>query len=331
MNPQIIENAVPAVLDSAVAALAEESNRPITDPASMNIAVISPTPASIHASGALTPTHLGSPIGLGLRPQTLSRGSKVRNASQASGPNSVVGGSRSPSPTRRSFSVSVPPTNASPGSQSPRMTVERQNSIPASVSQLVPGAFGLGSGLGSASPTQASSTNVSPQMSPLSNIMSLSPQAQDGMPPFVGTYDPHGGTSHSPSHSQGGLSPLINNASKRLSFVSYSDILNSAPLSAVPFSSIITSEEPPPHIPAVLGSTSEVPASGSSAIGASEGEWLGGEYEREGFGRGLEARLEAVLNMEKETSQRAGSGASPELNATMVSVEGHGLAPIVAQ
>jgi len=279
-----------AVLDSAIAALTEDSNQQINDPTTMNIAVISPTATTVHASGTFTPTGMSSPGGLRSLGTNPSRGtsiSKTRNFSMHSGPNSVVGGSRSPSPTRRSFSVNVPGGQASPGSQSPRIPSMQSNT-------LVSGTFGT------SSPTATSSVNVSPSMSPLSNIMPLS--AQEG---FAGPIAE--AQSHSPSYSQGGLSPLLSQASKRLSFVSYSDILNSAPLSSVPFSTIITSDEPPPHLPAVMGSTMEnVPASGSSVVGSDAGEWLGGEWEREGFGKGLEERLEAVLNKERD-----GQPASP--------------------
>lgn len=112
----------------------------------------------------------------------------------------------------------------------------------------------------------------------------------------------------------------MSQASKRLSFVSYSDILNSAPLSTVPFSTIITSDELPPHIPAVLGQSVEnVPGSGSSVVGSEGGEWLGGEYEREGFGRGLEARLEAVLTKESDVNGQVAlsSVSEPEEDAAI--------------
>jgi len=296
LNPQIIENAVPAVLDSAIAALTEDSKLPSSDPATMNISVIGPTSPSAIASGALTPTGMNSP---GHRNVSSSRAvsvSKARNIGGASGPSSVVGGSRSPSPTRRSFSVNLTTGQVSPGSQSPRPAAERQNSL---TTPGVPGAF--------VSSPAGSSVNVSPSMSPISNIMSLS--AQDGV-----SSPATEAQSHSPSHSQGGLSPLVSPSSKRLSFVSYSDILNSTPISTVAFSSIITSDELPPHIPAVMGSNPEntVPASGSSTFGSDSGEWLGGEYEKEGFGRGLEARLEAVLNREHDTHSQTGLATLPE-------------------
>jgi len=305
LNPQVIENSVPAVLDSAVASLTEDSKKTAGDPAGVDIAVIGPTATSVNASGALTPTGTGthSPGQRGFNPSRAVSVSKARNIGGASGPSSVVGGSRSPSPTRRSFSVNLSTGQISPGNQSPRIPAERTNSFG---TPAVPGGF---TNSPPALPTSGSSLNVSPSMSPLSNIMSLS--TQDGLASPVMESQGLGlgqGQGHSPSHSQGNLSPVISSSSKRLSFVSYSDILNSTPISTVHFSSIITNDELPPHIPAVMGSNVEhVPPSGSSAFGGSEsGEWLGGEWQKEGFGKGLEERLEAVLNREHEGQTQPG-------------------------
>jgi hypothetical protein len=114
------------------------------------------------------------------------------------------------------------------------------------------------------------------------------------------------GQGHFPSHSQGRLSPILSQSSKRHS---YSDILKSCPISTIPFSAIITSDELPPHIPAMMGNHTEntVPGSSSSAFGSDGGgEWLGGEWKREGFGKGLEERLEAILDKEAEGHAPAG-------------------------
>jgi hypothetical protein len=37
-------------------------------------------------------------------------------------------------------------------------------------------------------------------------------------------------------------------------------------------------------------------------MGEEGGEWIGGEWEREGFGRGLEERLETVLKESRPSS-----------------------------
>ncbi|KAF9269789.1 hypothetical protein L218DRAFT_940029 [Marasmius fiardii PR-910] len=103
---------------------------------------------------------------------------------------------------------------------------------------------------------------------------------------------------------------------KRLSFMSYNDLLTSTPLSTVPLSSLTNSVEPPPHIPPVAGyPVSDYPhthaGSNAPSIKGSPGvitsvkerEMLddlglvGGEWEREGLGRGLEERLEAIVGM----------------------------------
>jgi hypothetical protein len=123
------------------------------------------------------------------------------------------------------------------------------------------------------------------------------------------------------------LPPSPKLARKRLSFMSYSDLLSSTPASTQPLSSLTTSAsstEPPPHIPGVSGlnianalSHHLVGSSGSSSIHGSPfvafsglgslthvgkkdsvamlDNNVGGEWEREGLGRGLEERLEALV------------------------------------
>lgn len=146
--------------------------------------------------------------------------------------------------------------------------------------------------------------------------------------------NPHAQLSHPPSPSH--------TAQKRLSFISYSDILASTPISTLPLSSLTSpgNMEPPPHLPSVSLSVSSVgitpgPVSAvgmgsrsvslsASAAGSArnsmfiDGMWgpgglgpadvkepdstdglasddAGGEWEREGLGRGLEERLEALM------------------------------------
>lgn len=106
-------------------------------------------------------------------------------------------------------------------------------------------------------------------------------------------------------------SPLA--TTQRLSFISYTDLLTSAPSSTLPLSSLTTSatvSDPPPHLLSVLGVPKHV---GGGSAGASprnsfygdrdvrEGreclfiEEAGGEWEREGLGQGLEERLETLM------------------------------------
>lgn len=90
-------------------------------------------------------------------------------------------------------------------------------------------------------------------------------------------------------------------ASKRLSFMSYADLLASTPVSMVPLSSFTTcaSSEPPPHIPGVTGFAHSHSNPGSITGRDRDSiallDDIGGEWEREGLGKGLEERLEALM------------------------------------
>ena len=127
------------------------------------------------------------------------------------------------------------------------------------------------------------------------------------------------GTSQPPSPSHG--------ANKRLSFMSYSDLLTSTPSSTLPLSMLTTSAssiDPPPHLPSLTqvhyhhhpatpsatGSVRGFPIGGNGHghghghAGPKHGarqdslsvqDDVGGEWEREGFGKGLEERLEASI------------------------------------
>ncbi|KAF6750001.1 hypothetical protein DFP72DRAFT_911556 [Ephemerocybe angulata] len=102
---------------------------------------------------------------------------------------------------------------------------------------------------------------------------------------------------------------------KRLSFMSYSDLLTSTPASTHTLSSLTTSAstvEPPPHIPSVSGLNlaSSIASASPSAAASLRGfspsatspgkresmallDNVGGEWEREGLGKSLEERLES--------------------------------------
>ncbi|KAH9043722.1 hypothetical protein EDB85DRAFT_1911865 [Lactarius pseudohatsudake] len=107
--------------------------------------------------------------------------------------------------------------------------------------------------------------------------------------------------------------PSPHASTKRLSFLSYTDLLTSVPSSTLPLSSLTTSAtvaDPPPHLLTVLGIPQHV---GGGSTGASprnsfygdrdvregrEGLFIddcGGEWEREGMGQGLEERLESLM------------------------------------
>ncbi|KAI0321120.1 hypothetical protein OF83DRAFT_1274794 [Amylostereum chailletii] len=135
--------------------------------------------------------------------------------------------------------------------------------------------------------------STSPPPEPSSPLQSISPNTS--------------GLSHPPSPHA---------AAKRLSFLSYTDLLSSAPSSTVPLSSLTTAAtamDPPPHLPSVLGLPQQ--HVGSSAGGSTRSSWYadlrdvregreglfveeaGGEWEREGLGQGLEERLESLMGM----------------------------------
>ena len=99
--------------------------------------------------------------------------------------------------------------------------------------------------------------------------------------------------------------------------MSHTDLLTSAPSSTFPLSTLTTSatvSDPPPHLLSVLGIPQHVGV-GSASAGASprtsfygdrdvregrEGLFIsdvGGEWEREGLGQGLEERLESLMTI----------------------------------
>jgi hypothetical protein len=87
--------------------------------------------------------------------------------------------------------------------------------------------------------------------------------------------------------------------------MSYTDLLTSTPASLVPLSSYTTSAsaDPPPHIPSVSGLTQASAAASIHGVHISGGgardsiaiDDIGGEWEREGLGKGLEERLEGLM------------------------------------
>lgn len=108
--------------------------------------------------------------------------------------------------------------------------------------------------------------------------------------------------------------PSPHTATKRLSFISYTDLLASTPSSTLPLSTLTTSAtaaDPPPHLLSVLG----IPQHGGGSVNASprtsfygdrdvregrDGLFIddgGGEWEREGLGQGLEERLESLMTV----------------------------------
>lgn len=87
-------------------------------------------------------------------------------------------------------------------------------------------------------------------------------------------------------------SPSPNAAAKRLSFLSYSDLLASNPTNTVPLSTLTTEPATPPHMPSLID--------GGTVKGIGFDEWV-----REGLGMGLEERLEAVSGAASPVSARS--------------------------
>ncbi|KAJ7049939.1 hypothetical protein C8F01DRAFT_1213092 [Mycena amicta] len=102
-------------------------------------------------------------------------------------------------------------------------------------------------------------------------------------------------------------------SNKRLSFMSYTDLLSSTPTSTQPLSALTAPSSSPGHIPGLALADSSITAAGSAYSGSAApslrnfgflaGEEdrtmddVGGEWEREGLGKGLEERLEALQSV----------------------------------
>ncbi|KAI0338392.1 hypothetical protein BDW22DRAFT_1409577 [Trametopsis cervina] len=278
-----LDQSVPTVLDSAAEALILD----IDDKEAMeSIAIVAPVPFEFPGGSS----GFTSPI------------------SQLS--------SRSPSPNgtsnRRSVLVNLP--SPSPSFTLP-LPLQSQNSQ---------GVSGFG-----ASPARPSvQTSSSPPAPP--SIISSAPASEDSSP-TTATHHDHPLHSLSGNASPGGSTPTANatlsshappspnGPSKRLSFISYTDLLTSAPASTMPLSSLTLSaqaNEPPPHLPSVIGipqAQAQGQASSAASIhsSVSAAAWVterdptadlvsdqGGEWGREGLGRGLEERLEALMSLE---------------------------------
>ncbi|KIJ60821.1 hypothetical protein HYDPIDRAFT_116679 [Hydnomerulius pinastri MD-312] len=290
-----LEQSVPSVLDSAASILAASS--PMEED---HIAVV--TPARERDRGFRS--GFASPIG-SLR-------------------------SRSPSPTRSplghrtSLLLSVPGSpsaqppatllSSSPKEPQARLTIQTS---PAVVSPSATATTAKKAGRSSPSintPTSAYySTLSSVESSPTTTTVEHPPQMLSPPVPVPQTQPP---LAISPSSTYTGspyAHPLnlshppspTHGASKRLSFMSYTDLLASTPVSMVPLSSFTTcvSSDPPPHIAGVTGFGNTQSSGGSIHGGIGRGDRdsiallddVGGEWEREGLGRGLEERLEALM------------------------------------
>ncbi|KAH9914338.1 uncharacterized protein B0H18DRAFT_1087829 [Fomitopsis serialis] len=255
-----LEQSVPSVLDSAATVLAASD---VQDDDFDAVSIITPAPPdSGYRSGFASPSSRMS--------------------------------SRSPSPTgvspgrRTSLLFSTSPT-------SPLQFIHTQAQSPVPIAPLptVPATptSAYYSAAASAVPSEVNSEASSPTTAthhehPLHSLPTSQPTTITIPAPFI----PH--------------PPSPKAAAKRLSFLSYTDLLSSAPSSTLPLSSVLTNE--PPHLPSVIGLPQALYAASSSAgsvraasvmerdTASQVVDDVGGEWEREGLGRGLEERLEAL-------------------------------------
>jgi hypothetical protein len=310
-----LDQSVPSVLDSAATILASSANSLEDD----RISVVAPAPSSAIFSGMGTRSGVASPIGTGSyrsRSPSPTMGNVAKRTSLLLNiplqtnlpPATIIPQASSPSGMSKAlFPVSVHSNVSTPSIVTP-------TSAYYSVAESSEGSV----------PTTTTVEHPPSSFPAPSRSQPHSPAAFSTVPLNL---------SHPPSpiaSSSAGLAS--SNADKRLSFMAYSDLLASTPASLQPLTSLTTSasSEPPPHIPSVSGMTqasasaqqaqihsqmhspSHSPMNGSSlmrAAGVIEGRGLGvgdrdsmgifddvgGEWEREGMGGGLEERLEALL------------------------------------
>ncbi|KAG8828249.1 hypothetical protein FRC19_008365 [Serendipita sp. 401] len=353
---EALELTVPSVLDSAVSALTS------VDEAGANITVLSPVPAQPSLGQSLSGSAMQSPTSQHSQPSPLS--------SQFNQTQLVGGGGIG------SFGSMASGTSA--GSPSPpTMSLLLQGmgmsglvSASASVSGNAGSISGFQTGSGFASPMgssrapsparsaspPAATTSVAAVTANNLSISDISPGAAGGSPRSITreatgviTSSPHKRPSLPPP-SGPGLAPNPNmpspnmRASNRLSFISYTDLLTSAPIASQPLGAVLNPgpNEPPTHLVVVDHETASsgigmtpMASSGNLPLGGAIGslnvsnptdkvdvDSLGsvglsttGEWGREGMGGGLEERLERLWNAERELNERgramgpAGAGA----------------------
>ncbi|KAI9462564.1 hypothetical protein HD554DRAFT_1449500 [Boletus coccyginus] len=293
-----LEQSVPSVLDSAASILASSS--PMEED---HIAVVTPA----RDRDRQFRSGFASPIG-SLRSRSPSPTSGRSPARHRSSLLLSVPGSSSPSAPIPLPLLSSSPTKEPQG----RLTIQTSPAVP-------PPSVGTATTVKKAgksspsinTPTSAyystlSSVESSPATmidplplataSPAQQIAHLQPQAQPISQASTYTGSPFSNPlniSHPPSPTHV--------ASKRLSFMSYSDLLASTPTSLVPLSSFTTcaTSETPPHISGVTGFPNSHSNTGSIHCRDRDSiallDDIGGEWEREGLGKGLEERLEALM------------------------------------
>ncbi|KAI0635046.1 hypothetical protein C8Q77DRAFT_1053566 [Trametes polyzona] len=276
-----IERSVPSVLDSAAVVLT--SKDPEDDDLD-TISIVTPAPPDpAYQSGFTSPisrlsSRSPSPTGVGNRRSLL-----FSNSLPGSPPKNVQGSPPSRPTVQTNPLPSTVPEPQSTVTPTPTSAYFSTSSSAASDADM---------NSNSSSPTTATHTEHP--------LHSLSSHSQPQQLTSMTVPAPFG--SHPPSPKA---------ASKRLSFISYADLLSSTPASTLPLSSLTSSAvvtEPPPHIPSVIGlpqAQYAASSSGGSIHGAPTyllerdgaagvADDVGGEWEREGLGKGLEERLEGL-------------------------------------
>ncbi|KAG2357050.1 hypothetical protein BDR07DRAFT_1463748 [Suillus spraguei] len=270
-----LEHSVPSVLDSAASILAASS--PMEED---YISVVSPS----RDRDRLTTSGFASPIG-SLRsrsPSPTGRTSLLLSIPNQQGPitplNISTSGMGAGSPQRLSIQTSPLAFPSKQGTSSMASSPPSINT-PSSVYY---------STLSSVEPSPTTTTMEHPP-AVLPTISTLSPSSAYTSSPYSRPIT----ISHPPSPTHG--------PTKRLSFMSYADLLASTPASMVPLSSFTScaSPDPPPHIPGVegyaLNQHDTISLSGREHDSIAMLDDVGGEWQREGLGRGLEERLEALM------------------------------------
>lgn len=257
-NTEALEQSVPSVLDSAAAVLASLGPS-LEDGDAVAVTAPAPHPPSSSASALFGDQGLG--------------GGTVRSRSTGTGSGFVspIGSfrSRSPSPSPRSAAA-----GAGAGNRNSLLL-----NIPSPAGAPTP----------ATSPASASASSA---------------------PPTARQFD------SAPAPPEHAAPRSVN---KRLSFVSYADLLSCTPTATQPLSALTSPAGSPAHITGVDPAFAPSPGGGASAggsgapslrnfifggaAGAGGGEEdrmmddVGGEWEREGLGRGLEERLEALAGI----------------------------------
>ncbi|TFK50275.1 hypothetical protein OE88DRAFT_1660513 [Heliocybe sulcata] len=319
---EAIEQSVPSVLDSAAAVLAS------TSPDEEDfVAVVAPAPDFVHASTSGFTSPIGSSRSRSPSPGPHgNRTSLLLNLpSPPSGTTKLMTGTGIGLATTTNPSSPTTASQADPSSPTrPKILTQPQPPSDASIPLSTPtSAYFSAASISSAGSSPTTTTMEHPpddqslHTPTHSSIVAVSPSDTYGaigsMSASPTTAPLSAGISHPPSPKS--------NAAKRLSFMSYADLLSSTPASTLPLSSLTTSAtaaDPPPHIPSVSGiaqaSQSHTASAASSIHHGREAADLvklkemkegpldpilleddGGEWEREGLGKGLEERLEALM------------------------------------